>query len=104
MHRGKPLAEVPTRYLAWVLREVDVEEGLGGAIVRELARRRERLAEAAGALDPEPAPAGGWPGLLSHWYHDLARDYHPDVGGSVEGMRAINDAADRLRRLLAAEG
>jgi hypothetical protein len=37
---------------------------------------------------------------VHRWYRDLAREFHPDCGGSTEKMQALNEAWERLRRLL----
>jgi curved DNA-binding protein CbpA len=38
--------------------------------------------------------------VIDRWYRGLVMDYHPDRGGSKEAMQAVNDAHDRLRKLV----
>jgi hypothetical protein len=45
-------------------------------------------------------PPVQWSGIIRHWSHGLAHDFHPDRGGSVEIMKALNIAHDRLRELV----
>ncbi len=47
-HAGKPLAEVPTDYLQWAIRECKLSSGLRAAVTAELTRR--------GASTPAPPP------------------------------------------------
>jgi hypothetical protein len=35
--------------------------------------------------------------VLDSVYHELARRYHPDRGGSKEAMQALSDFVERLR-------
>ena len=41
------------------------------------------------------------PELIDAAYRTLARLHHPDVGGDPEAMRALNDARDALKELVA---
>jgi curved DNA-binding protein CbpA len=38
--------------------------------------------------------------VVCRWYRDLALHFHPDRGGSNEAMQAINEANNRLRRMV----
>jgi hypothetical protein len=96
-HKGVPVSDVPTGYLRWVLRECEcIDPPLRAAVEDELARR--------GSAPSAPAGAGHavvpWDGLVARWYRELTMKWHPDRGGSREGMQAVNDAHDRLRKLL----
>lgn len=89
-HKGRLLRDVPDDYLRWCLREcTNLSYGLRQAIGRHLGRQDSDV----------PAVASE---LIRDWYRDLALDYHPDRGGSVEAMQAINDAHKRLRELVKA--
>jgi hypothetical protein len=53
--------------------------------------------------DPEPAyypPPANLPTIIRTWYRQLTLEHHPDRGGSKEAMQAINEAHDRLKRLV----
>ena len=60
---------------------------------------------------PQPSPARPFavlhllpsapPELIDAAYRTLARLHHPDVGGDPEAMRALNDARDALKELVA---
>jgi hypothetical protein len=98
-HQGQHVREVPTSYLRWVLREVEtLDRWQRHAIEAELSRRGEgprRHQEEA----PFPPPAD-FRALFRTWFAGLARDYHPDrIGGDGREMVAINDAAERLKKL-----
>jgi hypothetical protein len=47
-HRGKPLAEVPTSYLEWAIREIRLSSGVRARVAEALAAR--------GAAVPPPPP------------------------------------------------
>jgi hypothetical protein len=38
--------------------------------------------------------------IVTKWHRKLTRKHHPDRGGSVEVMQALNDATDELRKML----
>jgi hypothetical protein len=104
-HKGQRLQDVPTSYLAWVLRECTNLEGwLRAAIGTELGTRDEApqrtSRRAAKPTRGEYPPPVDWAGILRKWHHGLALDYHPDRGGHPEAMKAINEAHDRLKRLV----
>jgi hypothetical protein len=109
-HRGKLLGDVPDGYLSWLLRECDLDDWLRQAVEEEM---RFRYGEpAAGTAGPRQQSSDASPrafrgGTLidlkttvQRWYWSLCMKYHPDRGGSTEVMQAINDAHERLRRLL----
>jgi hypothetical protein len=49
-HKGRPLTEVPTDYLQWLLRSIKLSSGLRAALADELTRRGIQ------APDPPPRP------------------------------------------------
>ena len=62
--------------------------------------------DGAGADEPrsnqeraERAAAPDWSRIIRQWLHEMALEFHPDRGGHVEAMKAINIAADRLKEL-----
>ena len=92
-YRDIPLDEVPGDYLAWAYRTVDFRsEYLRHAIAAEMMRRAEQdVARQEQRCDR----------LARRWYNDMARRWHPDRGGSQDGMKAVNDGYELLKRLLA---
>jgi hypothetical protein len=95
-HRGKLLRDVPTAYLAWMLRTCDLDPLLKRDAQVELESRRTT----AHTPWPNKPPPTDWSAVITKWYRGLIMDYHPDRGGSHEAMVAINDAAERLRKLV----
>jgi hypothetical protein len=63
---------------------------------RRLRDENERLRQEA-AKGSRPVD---WEPIIQGWYRDLSKLYHPDRGGSVEQMQAVNEAHDRLRKLV----
>jgi F420-0:gamma-glutamyl ligase-like protein len=88
-HRGKELSNVPDDYLAWVL---DNCERISPTL-RDAIRARLGLTPVS-----EPNPIDD--ALLNRWYRTLVMKYHPDRGGSVGEMQAVNEANDLLRTML----
>jgi hypothetical protein len=109
-HRGKLLGDVPYSYLLWLLRETDLDPPLRAAVEAELALREgPRGADPGGdgctcachaGGNHRPAPADLVRPVLRTWFAQLAMKYHRDRGGSDEQMRVVNDARDRLEKLL----
>jgi hypothetical protein len=101
-YRGWPLCEVPTSYLAWVLRECsNIHQELREAIEEDLESRKVRTAY--GTRQPREGSAGppaDWDAIVRRWYRELALVHHPDRGGSVTAMQIVNDAHERLRKLV----
>jgi hypothetical protein len=88
-HKGRLIADVPTGYLQRMLDTIrDLRPSLRYDVEQELRRR-----------DLDPPPPVQWSTIIKTWYRGLARDYHPDRGGAVEAMQAINEAHERLKKL-----
>jgi hypothetical protein len=97
-YRGKELASLPNDYLAWALRAVR-EEGLRHALLAEY-NARIRSASAGNGHEPSGG-ASTAPGLsrelVERGRRELARKYHPDIGGNNgEPMKGVNLLADWL--------
>jgi hypothetical protein len=102
-HRDKPLDEVPTSYLRWVLREcVNIELWLRMAVVAELALR---CGEEPPPRSGPGAGAGRYPppidvrAVVVNWYRQMSLRWHPDRGGSDEAMQAVNYGFELLKKL-----
>jgi hypothetical protein len=86
-HRGKRLENIPLPYLHWVLGNcANVSPVLRAEIKRAIQEPD----------DPQPLAL---PGIVSRWYRQLSREFHPDVRGSHEAMKAINRANELLCEL-----
>jgi hypothetical protein len=99
--RGCDLGEIPSDYLAWVLGVVEAP-WLYDAIVDELEQRRradQRQHESRSSSSrPDRSPSvQDAHELVTTGLHVLARKYHPDAGGDLRRMQAINACADWLR-------
>ncbi|HWY87152.1 MAG TPA: hypothetical protein VNX28_10525 [Gemmataceae bacterium] len=95
-HKGRPLAEVDTGYLEWALAEAtNLGPRMRLAIEDELDRRFARDDEATDGV----GPAVQIDGIITRWYRQMSLEFHPDRGGHVEAMKAINVGMERLREL-----
>ena len=98
--RGWDLCDIETPYLEW-LTTIKLKALLNRAVKEELDRRYNNFEP-----DPPPDPPEQFAGttqvasIARDWYRDMAKEFHPDRGGSVEAMRAINRANEHLRSLL----
>lgn len=99
-HKGRLVADVPSGYLAWCLREIDnLDYWLRRAIEGELERREALEAECRQQTHGEAIVSTK---LVAVWYGRLAKEFHPDRGGSVEAMQAINRGRELLLELVEA--
>lgn len=103
-HKGKSLADVPGQYLAWLLREADIDRNLALNVAAELERRQAERDDirrrATRERDHEPGSAiVDVPAILKRWFRGASMRYHPDRGGSHEVMVAINAEYQALREL-----
>ena len=92
-HVGKPLEDVPSSYLAWLLRTCDLDDDLRRAVrnemfVREHGRRPPQQADDQDTPRRYPPPAN-LPEIVNRWYREQAMLHHPDRGGRHEVMVAI---------------
>jgi hypothetical protein len=87
-HKGKPLGELPDEYLDWLSSLVDLREPFKTAVRQEVAvRRNSGKPSAALALN-----------VINAGYRKLAIQTHPDHGGAVDAMQALNTTITWLRR------
>jgi len=95
---GVPLTELPDQYVAWLLNlGNDLREPLRQFVIEENVRReRIRNAERAAALVTPDVIAAAHE-IIRQGVRALMRRHHPDAGGSVEAMTAVNNAAELLR-------
>jgi hypothetical protein len=83
-----------------------VERSAWPAVRSELADAGCAFREDPSVREPGPEPSArarppvDWPAVLRQWQRELALQWHPDRGGDVKVMQALNDAADRLKQLI----
>jgi hypothetical protein len=97
-YKGRLLEDVPTSYLEWLADLPDLSARLHYAVEDELQDRRD----GAGDERDQQTAVVAWEPLVKAWYGQLCRKWHPDRGGSIDGMKAVNDAHERLREMLTA--
>jgi hypothetical protein len=92
---------VPTRYLLWLFREADLDPPLYDAVRRELSARTNGHFGATPERERTTALLD-LKGILKRWRGEMALRYHPDRGGDVAAMQAINHGYDRLLEMIEA--
>lgn len=100
-HRGQVLRDVPLSYLEWALREADLARQYGEYFRRAVETEVHRR----GGQGPRPTTSSGkmpvdLRAIVDRWYRELCLTYHPDRGGHHEAMKAVNDAHERLLKLV----
>jgi hypothetical protein len=92
-HRGKRLNEIPLDYLKWVLDTcTNASPFLREEIRRILLEEAESHDEQCNVLCA--------PGLVSQWYRQLSREFHPDLGGSHDGINTSGKRRNGTSSLL----
>lgn len=83
-YKDRDLSEVPEHYLTWLLKEC---RNLSPTMRAEINRLL------SGAVVPTED-------IVTKWYRRLAREFHPDLGGSHEAMKAVNRGRELMIELL----
>jgi hypothetical protein len=97
-HKGRPLCDIPTAYLAWVIRECESADWwLREAVEHELDRRIHDDGDASGGAGPNALAFVG--SVISRWWRKVALRYHPDRGGDTKVMQALNEAHCMLKEV-----
>lgn len=108
-YAGECVADIPTSYLQWLLRE-QVLRGrpLLQAAVEMEVEARSRRGEGSGQSQRHAERHGERQGytpaladeVVRRWFAKLSLRFHPDRGGSDEEMRVVNFAHELLKELL----
>jgi hypothetical protein len=95
---GEYLDDIPASYLRWVLDNCrNITPALRRAI-RETLQGSDRTQGGRGG--PAYPPPANLPEIIRSWHRQLCLDYHPDRGGDTAVMQALNDAHDRLKKMV----
>jgi hypothetical protein len=94
-YKGKDAADVPTDYVKWL-------ERTQTANLRELRAQMRKLGLTTSQDTTVVYKTAGLTAaqleMMETGYRHLARQRHPDHGGSNEAMRGLNDAIATARR------
>ena len=93
--RGRPLADLDDDYLSW-LRTLALREPLRTGVEAEWRRRFN--VQASPGLPAELREIARR--LVNTGYRALAREAHPDAGGTTQAMQQLNSAVEALRRVV----
>jgi hypothetical protein len=95
--RGRPLSEVPTDYLLWLASLDHLRDPLLSAVCSEIRRREEDdvASEAEASVDATMAAK-----IISTGYKALAQRLHPDHGGDLRAMQALNATAAWIKEIV----
>ena len=100
-HKGAQLKDIPRDYLLWVFDNCErISERLRKAICIELGIDPYDEIEEEDVYpssDRETNISGSV--IIDQVYREMAKRFHPDRGGSVPEMQAVNEVIDRFRQL-----
>ena len=95
-HKHKLLEDVPRDYLLWVLDNCD---NLSPTLKAEV-RRVLGVGQRSYSPPPPPPQTSLATSTVNEWYRQLAREFHPDLGGSHEAMKAVNRGRELMLELI----
>lgn len=98
-YRGELLEDVPMGYLRWLC-GIELREPLRTDVEEEL-RRRQANPGAAPVCLPAPVQEAARE-IIAAGFRTLAKNKHPDAGGSHEAMLNLTAARDALAELVGA--
>jgi hypothetical protein len=105
-YRDRELVDIPDDYLDWLLTLADLAPRLRKHIERELEARDQEYDGTHEGYDGQTPYGTQLPDLsstesvITKWHRELCLLWHPDRGGDQKVMAAINDAVDRLRKMI----
>jgi hypothetical protein len=88
-YKGEPIEDIPDNYLQWLITEVSLREPLRSAVCLEIAARRDRYCKDNAVVTIDCA-------RVKAIYRNMAMKWHPDVGGTIEAMQAVNEFYEEL--------
>ena len=101
-HKGYPIEEIPDGYLQWLFFLETLDRDIEQAVKAEVAARwpdkiqllikPPRLRASRKKNPPEQA-------AIKTIFRELAKQFHPDRGGSTDAMAALNEFYARLQAL-----
>lgn len=95
-HRGEELGNIPRDYLLWVLDNCDNIS----PTLRDEIRRILGIGRPSYSPPPPPPQTPLALPIVNEWYRRLAREFHPDLGGSHEAMKAVNRGRELMMELV----
>ena len=89
MYKGQRIDEIPDDYLLWLCTVPLLREPLLSAVKLVMAQRQEEVRRNSEA-------AAVYCDRVRKIYLNMAKKWHPDVGGTTQAMQAINEFYDEL--------
>ena len=84
-YKNQRITEIDTSYLTWLLNNTNLEYNLKRYIMNYLESLENSF------VDPNAE-------AIKKIYYQLSKKYHPDMGGSNEAMKAINEFYNLLKK------
>lgn len=100
-HKGFLVSDLPDDYLGWLFEQADLHGWLADAVESEYWARfdppKRPKSDAPGVGSLSPVMLSVCSKIAEAGYRQLALKNHPDQGGDVRSMQAINEAIGVLR-------
>jgi len=96
-YKGEEVDSIPEEYLQWLWEEVDLRGQLKRSVrhvLRAYTIHRDEPADEPCDKCLEVVNVG--PDKIKRVYREMAMRWHPDRGGTVQAMQAINEFHERL--------
>lgn len=93
-YKGEYVDSIPIEYLQWLLENVDLRNNLRMSVLNALNRyettdSQEKVGDRSQIVQA----------IIKTGYRELAKKFHPDVGGSNEKMKSLNNAHEFLKSI-----
>lgn len=100
--RGQPITKLPPSYLLWLLDNIHGQPSLLAKVWTVLADYLEGHDAATGTIHGGQTPpcSQNYEAIIRAWHREQSLKHHPDHGGNIEVMTALNHLADSLRAAL----
>jgi uncharacterized protein (DUF3820 family) len=100
-HAGMDVEQLPDSYLQWLFWQDFLKPELEDAVKIEIVCRWPEKINVQVVLDqPRRQPKKKIKAELQSAYRDMARRFHPDVGGSTRAMQAVNEFWEAIQKRL----
>ena len=103
-YKGCEVHNLPKHYIHWLLKEctyIDKFYGLRDECERILGVQRNSTPQSSTSPNPDKNKVNM---AIKSSFREMSKELHPDRQGTKEAFQVLNNAHDRLRRILSQDG
>jgi len=104
-HKGEPVWSLPDNYLKWLFFQDFLSTELESFVAQEVSVRWPHITGMMPCLQgreiKSEASMKNIKSLMNEAYREAAKQFHPDHGGHVEGMKGVNVLYQSIQERLA---